>query len=65
MKRYQATGFILATLVAMGLVGRSDHQAEELEFRHYCRMVELHRRTGGELGWPDYRGLADECGELE
>lgn len=45
---------ILFTVVV--IVGRMDVQDEEAAQSHYCEMVDIWDRSGGEYGWPPYRG---------
>lgn len=38
------------------LIGSMDMQDESAAERHYCDMVEIFDKSGGEYGWPPYRG---------
>lgn len=40
-----------------------DDQPDELEQEQalYCEMVATHKATGGEYGWPDYRGVYERA----
>lgn len=64
MSRATAARFVsLAALIAaLGVLGRMDFDAEIRERDLYCAMVAEWRGSGGERGWPDYRGIArTEC----
>ena len=58
------TGVVLASLVVLGLafIALLGHavvgQPDDLEQQRalYCEMVETFKNTGGEYGWPDYKG---------
>lgn len=50
-------GLMILTVV-LGIVGKSDLSEVEQQHREYCDMVELYRQSGGENGWPPYKG---EC----
>jgi len=50
-------------LVALGMAGQGDLVESETDATNYCEMVEIHKRTGGGNGWPDYRGIAAEVCE--
>lgn len=50
--------YIIAVFVlclALVLTGKPEQQAE---YNHYCEMVEIYKDSGGEYGWPPFRG---EC----
>jgi len=47
-------------MLIMGLLGEGDYQSEKDESVNYCEMVDLYLTSGGENGWPPYRGT-DEC----
>lgn len=54
-------GALLGGLVVLGLITLSnviDGQPDDLEQQRalYCEMVETFKNTGGEYGWPDYKG---------
>jgi len=44
--------------VILGMVGKGDEAEAEAQSKEYCQMVELWRESGGENGWPPYKG---EC----
>ena len=49
----------MALLAIMGMSGDyEDHKQTEA---HYCDMVQMHRDSGGENGWPDYKGIYQHC----
>ena len=57
--------FLLLPFLVMGVVlwsggeGQKELQAEQST---YCDMVELHKSSGGENGWPDYKNnYAESC----
>ena len=49
-------------LVLLGLGKLIDSQPDELDQEQalYCEMVTTHKTTGGEYGWPDYKGTYQE-----
>jgi len=47
-----------AAIVALALIGNIEREDQIAERQHYCEMVDLHRESGGEYGWPPYKG---EC----
>ena len=54
-------GAVLGGLVVLGLIALGnviDDQPDDLEQQRalYCEMVETFKNTGGEYGWPDYKG---------
>lgn len=54
-------GAVLGGLVVLGLItlgNAIDGQPDDLEQQRalYCEMVETFKNTGGEYGWPDYKG---------
>lgn len=46
----------LGAMLIMLIAGTADYQAEVAEDALYCEMVESWDRTGGNVGWPPYRG---------
>lgn len=55
------TGVVLGGLAVLGLISLGnviDGQPDDLEQQRalYCEMVETFKNTGGEYGWPDYKG---------
>lgn len=58
-KKFAATvGFALLVL-ALLITGTGDHKDAKVEDQHYCEMVELYKRSGGENGWPAYKGKCE------
>ena len=57
--------FVLLAIfsVVFGLVGKSDYQVAVDEQRLYCQQTLLFKRTGGQSGWPDYKGIREEVCE--
>ena len=47
-----------AALGLITLAGEVNGQPDDLEQQRalYCEMVETFKNTGGEYGWPDYKG---------
>lgn len=46
--------------IILGLGLTSDFEEQKSIADNYCEMVEIHKRTGGGAGWPDYKGTYDE-----
>ena len=42
----------------LSLIDIPADKSDDLEQQHvlYCQMVETYKTTGGEYGWPDYKG---------
>ena len=58
--------FALATgFGALLMVATLSDQPDELDQEQalYCEMVTTHKATGGEYGWPDYKGVYTEACE--
>ena len=47
-----------ALLMIAALSGQPDELDQEQAL--YCEMVSIHKTTGGEYGWPDYKGTYQE-----
>lgn len=49
---------VLLVFVLIALSGSLERQPDDLEQQRalYCEMVETFKNTGGEYGWPDYKG---------
>lgn len=45
---------IIVILLVLGLVGSMDYEDQVNADEHYCMMVDLHKSTKGESGYPDY-----------
>jgi hypothetical protein len=56
---------IIVMLLAIGMiwVSQQDFESAEQEFKFYCEMIDLHEKTDGEQGWPDYENLKKSCNE--
>lgn len=50
-------GLIALTALVMDISADDLQQQQEL----YCQMVAIHKDTGGEYGWPDYKHIAEEA----
>ena len=47
-------------IIVLGIIFPENMENEESEI--YCEMVLIHKQTGGEFGWPDYKETFDrEC----
>lgn len=49
---------VVVAVLAYGCVGEGDYAAARDVQSVYCQMVEMYDQTGGQEGWPDYRGNA-------
>jgi len=45
-------------LFMLSWVGNMEAEDRAAQRAHYCEMVQMHHDTGGEYGWPPYKG---EC----
>ena len=52
---------IVALIALLGLAGGGDYTEELNEQAHYCKMINLHKISNGELGWPDYENRKATC----
>jgi hypothetical protein len=51
-----------AFIALCALVGMSgDYEDHKQMDAHYCDMVQMHKDSGGENGWPDYKGIYQNC----
>lgn len=50
----------LMALLALSSLSSFDEHSEQKEERQYCEMVKLHKESGGENGWPDYKKQYDK-----
>lgn len=60
------TGQCLALFLGIVMLGLSvEHmtQPDDLQQQQdlYCEMVAIHKDTGGQYGWPDYKHIAQEA----
>lgn len=48
-------------IVVLGVISddRTDDLAQQQEL--YCEMVAIHKDTGGQYGWPDYKHIAQRA----
>lgn len=57
---------VVIIILAVGFLAcglRATKDVDVVEDRLYCDMVQQHKESGGEVGWPDYKGIYDtECG---
>ena len=60
MKRWHVLLLGAAVVAALGLAGNADLEEAERQAEHYCEMVELYHESGGEHGWPPYKGECDD-----
>lgn len=52
----KALALITLLVGSLALVGTGDYEEEKASHERYCEMVALHYETGGEHGWPPYKG---------
>jgi hypothetical protein len=52
-----------ALSLIFGLVGNFDYQDALDEEALYCQQTLLFKRTGGQSGWPDYKGIREKVCE--
>jgi len=55
IKGVAAIGGVFVVLAVVS-VSTLDYQVAQIEQNHYCEMVTAHKESGGERGWPDYKG---------
>lgn len=48
---------IILAATAGAILGSSDDLQQQQDL--YCEMVAIHKDTGGEYGWPDYKHIAE------
>lgn len=48
---------VLGVVIAMS----GDYEEQQHIDANYCQMVKLHKDSGGENGWPDYKGTYQYC----
>jgi hypothetical protein len=51
---------LLVALAALILTGCDDAQLAIQQQAEYCEMVTIHKNTGGQYGWPDFRNNFDK-----
>ena len=55
--------FVGALSLILGLVGEADYQDALDQEALYCQQTLLFKRTGGQSGWPDYKGIREKVCE--
>ena len=48
--------FVLLLLIALSYIGKMDIAEMVVAEKEYCTMVKQNIDTGGNYGWPDYKG---------
>jgi hypothetical protein len=58
-------GLLLVGILALllGFAGNFDYQDALDEEALYCQQTLLFKRTGGQSGWPDYKGIREKICE--
>jgi hypothetical protein len=44
----------------LSIVGNMEAEDKKAERQHYCEMLDIWNETGGEYGWPPYKGDCDD-----
>ena len=57
MKPLLITLFLLGSIL---LVSANDSELERDADQNYCEMVDLHKQSNGDLGWPDYKNTYEK-----
>lgn len=64
---WRAVGLFLVFLLAIGIVGAMDKEAEQMQDEHYCEMVTIWNAdkasgipAADRNGWPPFEGQCDE-----
>jgi len=61
IKAMQALSVIMVMLTLLMLLPEHDH--ELYKQNEYCEMVSMYVQSGGDIGWPDYKGIYNSaCG---
>ena len=47
---------MILTFAALAIAETDRAEEKALELKEYCYMVHLHKTSGGENGWPAYKG---------
>lgn len=55
MTLFQAIGLFIIASIGIVLVNLVTLERPKLK-SNYCEMVEIYKDSGGEFGWPDFRG---------
>ena len=51
---------LIVIAIVVAFIATWDTEHEKTQTAMYCEMVKIHKETGGELGWPPYKGK-DQC----
>jgi len=57
MKPLLITLFLLGSIL---LVSANDSELERDADQNYCEMVNLHKQSNGDIGWPDYKNTYEK-----
>jgi uncharacterized protein YceK len=52
--------FAIIVIILSGCVDSSLEKELQAQQKQYCEMVETHKNTGGQHGWPDYKNVYEE-----
>jgi len=55
-----AAALVVTLLTIWGLAGTADYEEAVRQQQQYCDMLGIWEKTGGEYGWPPYKG-DDQC----
>ena len=59
---WTAFGFFILLIIAIAFTATEDKKSEQYQEQEYCAMVELHQKTNGDQGWPDFKHIyKDRC----
>ena len=59
---WAAFGFFILLIIAIAFTATEDKKSEQYQEQEYCSMVELHQKTKGDQGWPDFKHIyKDRC----
>ena len=59
---WAAFGFFILFIIAIAFTATEDKKSEQYQEQEYCSMVELHQKTKGDQGWPDFKHIyKDRC----
>lgn len=56
MKSHHLVLLLIGVVIALAVVGKSDSDEAARQQDEYCEMVKLWKQSGGEKGWPAYKG---------
>ena len=57
MRPLLITIFLLGSIL---LVSANDSELERDADQNYCEMVNLHKQSNGDIGWPDYKNTYEK-----